>query len=752
MLVVLGLLYCGTGTAIASETPDEQQILNAIEQIKTYLLEHQKPDGSWPDPAWQAAPAAAKGGHTALVTWALLQAGQDPFSEPIRKAVQNLLTTEMLGTYNRSLRCMVFAWLAKTVASQKYKKALQADVDFLVKTRLPNGRWTYIHPKIARNRHLATPDRSGQGDNSNTQFAVLALKEAADAGAKVPFALWSEVKNYWLAEQYPDGGFSYRHGEGSPYGSMTAAGLASLFIADEMLRAGRCCTEGYPEHLQKALDWLAENFTAETNPRRSAWWLYWLYSVERVAEASGYRRFGKHDWFAEGTAAILKALREDRLNDLPSARFSGPAFALIFLSKAIAPLVCNKLDYGPGWNPNPLDISRMVRYLETKVFERHLYWQIVDLDSTLEQWHESPLLIVNFRNLKHLKEYKALFERRIYQFCETGGTVLAIASCEAGQRLVTQMQQMVQSIWPERKLTKLPASHPVYSAHFTLPAQKLPLWAVGNGCREYLFVSPQDLSCAWHKQDYRRDNPLFQIAANLYMYASDKSFRKKIEPLTRLPRSTGRPEVILTVARLSHPATSDPCPLAIPLLSRLLVARTGLGLEVRPAATYSDMAFRRVLLISGRGKVTWKPQQVEAVAKFIKQGGFVLADALLGDRRFADSLRQLAASALLVAPRRIGPTDPLITGSFHPAAFDLRRVAYSRALRTRLGPVGPAILEGCRVRGRWVFIISPYDLTNGMSLARPFNSLGYEPDSATRIAANCILYFWKMSQIQPEPR
>jgi len=729
----------------ASADMDRDRILRAIETLKRELLSAQKADGSWEDPAWGAAPAAGIGGHTALVTWALLQAGVDPHSEPIRKAVQNLLQLDMMGTYNRSLRCMVLASLARMDPLGKYARAMQADVDFLLRSRLPNGRWTYV-PTSTSARRFRSPDRSRLGDNSNTQFAVLALREAALAGAKIPRQIWSDIREYWQRVQGSDGGFSYRDGSGgNSYGSMTAAGLASLFIAEEMGRAGQCCTGQLPEPIAKALDWLSENFAADVNPRHRAFWLYWLYSLERVAETSGYRYFGEHDWFAEGAEAIIRALESRTIEDHAAARLSGPAFALIFLAKGIAPVVCNKLQFGDQWNPNPLDATYMARYLATAVFERHLNWQIVSLEAPLETWHEAPVLLLTVKQLPPPDDpVRVSLRQRIRQFCETGGTVLIDGTCKPSGRFLRSIEAFLRDIWPERKFRHLPKEHPLYRAHFPLAANKVPLWAVGNGCRECVIVSKSDLSCTWHKNLTKAKPEAFQVAANLYMYATDKSFRSKLQPRSTLPRSLGPAERKLTVAHVRHPGNWNACPQALPLLSAALTARAGVGLNLADVElTDADLLTARVLVISGQGKVDFSDAQIGAIRRFIKAGGFVLGEALLGDREFARSLRRLAAAALFVAPRPIPRGDPLIKGTFDRAAFDLTNVRYSRRLRWRRGISGPAMLEGCKVEGRWAFLISPYDLSNGLTTATPFESLGYAPDDATRIAANCMLYFLK---------
>src|SRR6476620_8619627 len=89
------------------------------------------------------------------------------------------------------------------------------------------GGWTYKGP-------------GGSADNSNTQFAMLALHEAERAGVKeISDQTWQLALNYWTQPkmQSPSGGFGYGiNRENSATGSMTCAAIASLIIARDRLQ------------------------------------------------------------------------------------------------------------------------------------------------------------------------------------------------------------------------------------------------------------------------------------------------------------------------------------------------------------------------------------------------------------------------------------------------------------------------------------------------------------------------------------
>ena len=71
------------------------------------------------------------------------------------------------------------------------------------------------------------------GDNSNTQFAVLALGAAVGEGLKVGKRTLERAEAWWRSCAQPDGGFGYSSGGSTASqmsASMTAAGIASLAI------------------------------------------------------------------------------------------------------------------------------------------------------------------------------------------------------------------------------------------------------------------------------------------------------------------------------------------------------------------------------------------------------------------------------------------------------------------------------------------------------------------------------------------
>ena len=88
-----------------------------------------------------------KGGHTALVTFALLSAGVPPSHPKIESALEYLQEAELPGTYSRALRAGIWSLLAQhegqRVANHKYRHLLRTDSRWLIRAMDSKGWYTY---------------------------------------------------------------------------------------------------------------------------------------------------------------------------------------------------------------------------------------------------------------------------------------------------------------------------------------------------------------------------------------------------------------------------------------------------------------------------------------------------------------------------------------------------------------------------------------------------------------------------------
>src|SRR5690606_14944798 len=98
-------------------------------------------------------------------------------------------------------------------------------------------------------------------DHSISQYGVLGMWALAQVGAEIPNGVWAEMERTWLAHQSPEGGWQYTTRPPNTL-SMTAAGVASLFITQDHLHASQgadCKGNINNPAIDKGMAWIAEN-------------------------------------------------------------------------------------------------------------------------------------------------------------------------------------------------------------------------------------------------------------------------------------------------------------------------------------------------------------------------------------------------------------------------------------------------------------------------------------------------------------
>ncbi len=450
----LAVLCLTTGTVPARAGVTREEVERAIREGVRFLKLQQRADGSWPE-----IDIEANRGTTALITLALITAGEPVGSPTIARAVdylRNFGPEDLKSVYSVSLQTMVFA------AAQPDRDQLKiaANVRWLEDAQLkPNdrfpwpGSWTY---SAFKNR---------QGDNSNTQYALLGLNAASEANIPVKPEVWALSRRYWEMCQRPDGGWGYQPDDRQPTtGSMTCAGVSSLIITGLKRFQGQeslageaiqnCGKGGVNPRLQAGIDWLSAHFRVGENfGRGQQWRYYYLYGLERAGRLTGQRFFGDHDWYREGAEKLvhdqdpLSGFWKGALFESEDPPVVATSFALLFLSKGRTPVLVNKLRHLPkdDWNHDADDARNLVG-LVSRDWKHLLTWQVVDpAVAGVEDLLQAPIVYFNGHEAP---EFDEAGRGLLRDYVEQGGFILADACCgrEAFDR---GFRALMEKVFPE---------------------------------------------------------------------------------------------------------------------------------------------------------------------------------------------------------------------------------------------------------------------------------------------------------------
>ncbi|MEW6251409.1 MAG: DUF4159 domain-containing protein [Planctomycetota bacterium] len=730
MATVLG--FACSGTRADEPAVTDATVEAAIQKAVARIRAARKPTGHWEE---QTPDHEYWTGTSGLAVLSLLYAGVNAREEELDQTLSWLAAQNLQRTYTYAVRAHVFA----LVPGRKYASRLQGDLDWLIKAAGARGT-----PAVGAYNYTPIESPNSRWDNSNTQFGVLGVWMAAEAGQTVPDTYWEAVAEHWLGCQNADGGWSYEKG-GETRGTMTAAGVASLFVALDQRYAGQKEAGPIETAIERGLDWIGREYGPANIESASQWLYYYLYGLERVGRASGYKYFRDKDWFRSGAEYLLQ--RQDPKGgwggsgDMDDIR--NTAFGLMFLCHGRAPLVFNKLQHGPDWNRRLRDAAGVTRFA-SRAFERLLNWQIVRLDGTLEDLLEAPVLYVYGESKWTLDDVEV---QKLQEYCKRGGLIFMVAGKEPFRQT---FEELAQRAFPQYRLRTLPPTHLLFSGEVQFELKDPPvLQEINNGVRTLILfagrnpTSDWDPAGSWNRGLVRgKAEADFHLAANVYLYATDKSYiRSRLQTPTIVKQKRDTPQTI-KLARLSYAGKWDIEPYGWTRLEAYMNNETGVRLLVNAPVAIAGLDAKEypVAHVTGTGAFKFTADERKALRQFLTGGGTLLADAAGGSPEFTSSLEAELREITLTEPRAVPPDAPLLTGAGLPEGIDLGGVEYRRAARSLARGQKYPRLMSFQVRRRHAVIYSPLDLSTGLLGTPVFNVEGYDPGGALQIMRNMLLY------------
>jgi hypothetical protein len=774
-LIACAALLVAASTALGQVDRDPLLVVKVktgIDRGVRFLKQQQMPNGSWEHDL-----RSLQGGWTSLALLALLNAGVPPDDPCIKNGLTWLRKQEPSMTYVRALQTMALAEAGQDVDRQ----IITSNVKWLIDTRvIVNGQlngWGY-----EKTRPIA--------DNSNTQYALLGLWTGRQAGATIDEEVWRSIRDFYLRTQHPDGAWPYKPDTNTPFLTMTSAGVCGLVIAGMELHVGRerlqpdgtatnCGVYDETKAIAQAQSWIGSHFNIKGVTGRV---FYNLYGLERAGRLTGQRFLGGHDWYREGCHYLVND-KDGRQR--PDGSWVGgqpwdqwpivsTSFAVLFLSKGRTPVLISKLAHGmpfhsrdldTDWNNDRNDLRNLVDFSAKELFNRlPLGWQSFDMmraaaqsgDAFTEKDEEeatAELLqspIAYFNGHKSPQHRFTKIEKKILQrYIDNGGFIFAEACCGSPE-FDRGFKELVNELWPDNELVELGGDHPVWKSHFpTSPGNPYKLWGMSLGCKTVLIYSPTDLSCQWESNNLKDGKALqaFRLGANIVAYATG---REPPKPRLTHVEVTGKddrrelPRRFMKVGQISHRGDWQPAPKAMRNLMDNLRKTKALNVSLKTENISVDsqsIVDFKFLYMQGRGDFKFEDDYLKSLRFNLENGGLLFADACCGkpafDKAFRTFVKQLFPKERLI---QVPPDDPLFTSTdINDEPLTEANIQLRREVGGPMRKTAP-MLEGVKIKGRWVLLYSKYDIGCALERHQSLDCLGYHPDSALKIAAAAVMY------------
>ena len=707
---------------VKPEQVNTQMIKDRVDEITQAVLDDQLPNGSWNYNGHAA-------GSTALHLLALATAGLTEKNPAIQKGIAYLQEN---FPNNDTYSVGMYACAFQAIDQKKYRNEIKKASDWLVEHQ-QKGTWNY--------------SGNGPGDNSVTQFAILGLKAAVDAGIAVPKSAFSATATHFKNIQNNDGGWGYT-GKSRSTPSMTAAALASLSVCEvekevsEEIRKGPKFCGVYKDTPQivRGINWITTYMnksgadTVFSEP-------YTAYAVERVGIFFDQKLLGKYDWYREGSATIIN-------NDINNGFYVPKAFKLLFLAKGDTPLLFNKIQWGKtrDWNRRHNDVLQNVKSL-SKIFEEQLDWQVSKLDLNDKKFGQSPILYIS--GLREL-ELNDLEKNALKSFVDDGGTVV-FSPCLKSRLFIASTIQVLKEIFPGSRFEDLPKTHDLRRMFYDLQEIKLPLKVFMNNCSyKRIFILTEDMSLEYEKKAPEKisiytmtnlakfalkDKPL---VGKLDVVKITKAKEEKMAEFT-FKEAEGSDASGLDVTQIlygNEPEKTDPESMnnQLGFMRKTLKIPTTEGISLLSLKEKDKLKLQPVLFMTGNKEFKLSREEVKNLSDYLKNGGFLFADSKCSCEEFDSSFKALIKEVYPESKFELIPIEsPVYQSPFKHA------VEFTESLKKEKDEKKPFLL-GIRQDDRYVVIYSPLDFTSALSNRIDESSKGIKSPSAYKIVTNIITY------------
>ena len=717
----LVLLYAGLLDAQVKFS--DEGVKKAIERGAEYLWSRQRPDGSWPPFTGETYPT----GPGALACYALLESGVNPQDERMQEALQWLAGTYSNQTYCVSLRCNVWKAANRSTADKYIENLRQESAQIADSTG--DGSFTYS----------CSGSPTTGGDNSNSQFGLLALWAARQNDLRIKKSVWQLCRDHWIRTQNPDGGWPYRKSAGSVSSdTMTCAGLASLYVCVDNLQARDFIDQratadvGMLKRIQRGLNWLDKNYEATSSG-------YYMYAIERVGLASGYKYFNKIDWYKRGATSLL---------NLQGANGSwmggyGPlvetAFKMLFLIRGQHSVAFNKLKYDGNWNNRPRAMAALTRWMG-RTFETTLNWQVADLAMPVGDWHDAPILFISGDKSPDFSDADV---EKLRTFVLQGGTIFSCTEF-GGIGFRKGIRDTYKKMFPELKLKALPRDHRIYSKEVYYGIKgRLIFHMISNGVRPLVIHCDRDLPRSWQANIRTgRTRPDYHAAVNVLRYVAGTLTNLRHRATSHWPEASERSwaDDTITMVPLRHGGNWAPEPMAYKRLAILMGNRAGVELKVADPIAIDALpkSEAKIAAMTGVGRLELTDRERAAIKEFVTRGGTLIIDAAGGDDEFADSARKIIRKTFTERRQRLR-TLALASPLYNLGQYGIKDVKYRQHTYRKVKTKYPQ-LEAVLMGSRAAVIFSSLDLTAGLVGYPSLAVEGYAPDSAFALMRNILIY------------
>ena len=427
------------------------------------------------------------------------------------------------------------------------------------------------------------------------------------------------------------------------------------------------------------------------------------------------------------------------------------------LPHARLPTLCVKMRRGHPreWGVTPDDVTTLLRVMGQRV-GTHYGSEIRALDGRALDPVTTPILFFS----GHYHFVLSDSERVALRGFMLGGGMVIFNAGLGSKPFYDSARRELRRILPECPLERLQADHPLYHSYYDMaPAAigagrqdrgetgKVPwLEGVTLACRTTAVISRWGLAAGWEGQEVGDGRsyppePARRLGINLLAYgAAGQAWTRGAAHLVTLDDSHSPPAGAIAVAQLIHGGEWQTRYAGLSMLLHSFNQRTEVPVKLKVRSMTvadADLFNMPLLYVTGHGSLPVTPTDVERLRQYLRNGGFLFAEACCGRDGFDRDFRGVMRRLFPASPLQPLPPDAAV---FHvPNTIGLLGVTPALAAQRGAPRLAPR-LEGITRDGHIVIIYSPYGLAGGWERAQAPYSHGYQAPDALKLGQNILMY------------
>lgn len=741
-------------------------------------------------------------GNHALMIWAAIACGESYQNPILYRRINWVLSLDYPYTYDRSMRLQMLGQLPLA----RWGPWVRRDGVMISKSLTMSDEAAGI-PGGSFAAQYTDGQVQGWGDAANTQYGTLGIAAANKAGVHVRKEVWALIDRNWrLTQHKPSRSESVRHrgfGVVNPAGwsvvplasaapglnkfyqqvsgPMTAGAVTSLCLSERYLRGEDLnLGEGLSLSLRRGIAWLDTQFTL-SDAGEQADWYYYMYHIQNVGRATGYRTFNGVNWHRQVTAQLLSRQNEDGFWSGPKGKLLSTGFALLYLSQVKNPVAISKIRWkrkvdavtgkafrknqsfvnmavdghkqldprGGGqdwievdgaWNNFPHDIWNFVDYVSDQ-YEVETTWQIVELDQPVHELIESPILYLATDKAFDFSDAQV---SNLRQYIEAGGLLVTNSQGPHRSQAVHSIRALAQRLFNGKPWQKVSSQHAFYRLHQPV-SLNLSMQMIDNGLRPLIVHLDRDISNELQRRD--TDTDAFKVLSNIYLYVTGMSPRRPRLSNNHVVQVVSDPAKQLLAARVRHSGVFDPEPNALMQLKAVLANDYHVDLAYEPVGISAmQLEAHKLAFLTTAGDGALTQSEAQALRRWVEAGGTLWIDAAGGSAEASHRAQEMFATIVpAMAPVPLPRDHPIIAG-YSEIGRGLSAGGTARyrnyALRA-MGPTRDARVFAHMINGRAAILLTSEDVTCGLAGLDHWGIFGYMPSSARKLVAHAA---WVVAQ------